>query len=276
MYNLGIAAAIGLAVMFVVGFGFGSWVAAVLPAVLVAGGAIWFLTQRTSRLVEPQLAGVTALLQERKVDEAKAVLERLKREHGNWQILLAGQLDAQVGMIDYVQMKFDDALPRLESGKWRNAMALALIGCIHWRKGDKAAAFAKLDEAIEASPKEASLYAVRATLLNEAGRGPDALAGLAKGIEGLPKDEWLGSLRNQIANKQKIDTKAFPQAWFQFFPEDLLALQQSKNDEAKDQFLSQIMKGQRNPPKPPTPKAGPGGEPPKLNRQQRRNLEKER
>lgn len=274
MYNLAIAAAIGLALFLLVGFGLGSWIAAVLPAVLVSGIAIWMLTQRTSRIVEPQLAGVAAMLQERKIDEAKAVLERVKREQGPWQILLAGQLDAQIGMIDYVQMKFDEALPRLENGKWRNAMALALIGCIHWRKGDKAAAFAKLDEAIEASPKEASLYAVRATLLHEADRDPEALVGLSKGIEAAPKDAWLASLRNQIANKQKVDTKAFPQTWFQFFPEDMLALQQSQQKAANDQFLGQVMRGQRNPPKPPMPKAGPDGEPPKLNRQQRRALEK--
>lgn len=276
MINIGISVALSVVVFLAVGLGLGAWIAAVVPALIVLGVALYLLTQRTSRMVEPQLAVVTGLLQERKVDEAKVILERLKVEHGQWQVLLAGQLDAQIGMIDYIQMKFDEARPRLENGKWRNAMALALLGCIAWRKGEKDAAFARLDEAIDASPKEAMLYAVRATLQHEAGRDADALTGLTKGLEQAPKDEWLTSIRNLIANKQKLDTKAYPQQWFQFFPEDLIALQNLKNEEAKGQFLSQIMRGQKNPPKPPAPKSGPDGEPPKLNRQQRRALEKER
>ncbi len=41
-------------------------------------------------------------------------------------------------MTDYLQMKWDDALPRLEEGRWRNWSAILCIGLIHHRKGNKA------------------------------------------------------------------------------------------------------------------------------------------
>ena len=71
-------------------------VAAVIPAVAVFGVAVFVLTRRTGRQVEEAMKPLQHLLQARKVDEAKALLRDVKQRFGRWQMLLDGQLEAQL------------------------------------------------------------------------------------------------------------------------------------------------------------------------------------
>lgn len=237
MYNLLLALAAGLVVGVLGSLAF-NWVAGVVPALFVAVLAAFLLSRRTGQLVQADVARVVPLLQERKVDEARALLEKVKQDHGRWQILLAGQIDAQIGMIDYLQLKFDDARPRLEAGKWRNAMALTALGAIHWRQGRKDEAWKAFDAAARASPNEVATYCVWATLLVRDGLRKEALAALARGLSSVPGNAVLKDLQAKVANDKKIDTKAFGEVWFQYFPEDL----------AKEM----VMRGRRGPGPGPT------------------------
>jgi len=220
MYNILISVVAGLAV-----FGLASaWlgpIAGFFPALLVMGGVMFWLSRRTGAMVEAEIQAVVPLLQARKIEEAERRLNAVKTKYGRWQIMLEGQIDSQLGMIDYLQMKWDDALPKLEKGKWRNWTALTCIGCIHWRKGNKTAAYQALEEAAGVGASEPLIYLVWATLLAREGNRTRALEVLDQGIKELPESQHILNLQKTLANKKKVNTKVFPQTWYQFFPEEM-------------------------------------------------------
>ncbi|MCB9670833.1 MAG: hypothetical protein H6736_04535 [Alphaproteobacteria bacterium] len=220
MYNIALSFVAGFAVFLLTSLWLGP-IPAVVPGLLVTGVTLYLLARRIGQLVEAEMAALVPLMQERKVDEAKAKLEAIKQQYGRWQLLLEGQMDAQVGMIDYLQMKFDEALPRLEKGRYRNWTALACIGCIHWRKGRKDDAWKAFEEAHAAGPKDPIFYLLWATLLHRDGKRTEALQALDHGLKAMPGNQTLLDLQRTIANKKQVSTKHFPQTWYQFFPEDM-------------------------------------------------------
>jgi hypothetical protein len=257
MYNIGIAIGIGAAIFVAVMAAFGAK-AAFLPGLIAFGVAFYFLSRRVARLIEADLAGLVPMLQERRVDEARSKLAAVKAQWSKWQVLLDGQLEAQIGMIDYLQMKFDEAKPRLEKGKWRNGTALAALGCIAWRKSDPSAAFQYFDKAVAANDKDPVMYLIWAVLLDRAQKREEALRVLDRGMKAVPGSSMLSDLHSTIANKRRVEVRQLPQLWYQFFPEDLQA-----------QYQQQFVKGRREP-SPPPPAMGASGEPPRLNRKMRR------
>ena len=197
------------------------WLPAVLPALIVAGFTMYFLARRTNALVQAEMEAVVPLLQGRQIEPAKAQLRQIQKKYGRWQLLLDGQLQSQLGLIDYLQLKFDDALPQLEKGKFQNWMAQACIACIHYRKARKDQAWSMFRSAAGTAPKEAMVFVVWATLLTRDGDRPAALAALDEGLKSMPDSQLLKTLRNRIANKKPIQVKDLPETWYQFFPEEL-------------------------------------------------------
>jgi uncharacterized protein HemY len=220
MLNLLIAFAAGAVVFGLVSLWLGP-IPATIPAVLVSALVVFLLTRRISGILEAEVAAVAPMLQNREVDRAKAHLQSIKERYGKWQLLLDRQLDAQLGMIDYLQMKYDEALPHLERGKWRNWQALVCIAAIHHRRGEADKAWEHLELAAAAGSKEVMVYLVWATLLVRAGKRTEALEVLTRGLKEQPDSRHLQNLKKRIANKKKVDIKQFPDTWYQFFPEDM-------------------------------------------------------
>lgn len=222
MYNLLIAVGLSALMYVLVGVGFYSSIAGVLPALIVFGVSYFFLARRTGRLVQAEMERLAPMLQQQKTDEAKELLESLVQRFGKWQFLLGGQLLAQVGMIDYLRLEYDSALPNLEKGKWRNWTALMCIALIHHRRGDAAAAEDHFVKARKAAPKEAMVYLVPAVVSARGGDRDAALTVLAEGLK-VQDSQLLKDVQNKIQNKKRVDVSKLPQTWYQFFPEDLRA-----------------------------------------------------
>jgi len=218
LISVGSAVLVGLITYLLLGSG----IAASIPAVLVFGISFFLIARSVGGRVTNEMNMMVPMLQNRKIKEAEAHLLVLKGRYGKWQFLLKGQLDAQRGMIRYMQMKYDDALPLLEKGKFRNWAALVSIGCIHHRKGKKELTWTYLDKASRAAPKEPMVYVIWATLLTRDGQRPKALEVLAGCQKSLPDNALINDLKKTIANRKKIDPKRFPQSWYQFFPEDMM------------------------------------------------------
>lgn len=258
MYNLLISLLAALLAFVPIALIMG-WAPALIPAILVLGVVYVLLARRVGQEVQNDMAEVVTLLQARQLEPAREKLEAVKARWSKWQFLIGGQIDAQIGMLDYMQMKWDAALPRLQSGQWRNWSALTAIGCIHWRKGDRAAAWKAFEKAAKASPEEVLVYVIWATLLQRADQRDEALKVVDRGLKAHPQGRVLKDLQAALANKKKLDPKSFPEAWYQFFPEDLAA-----------QYM---VRGQRSPPKglPVAPGGVQAGfPPPKLSRKMRR------
>ncbi len=216
---LATAAAVGVFVLTTLAW---SWIAGILPAVLTFFGVGYLLFRRLSTQLEAEMRSVVDLLQGQRVDEARVRLEGMRGRWARWVPLLDGQIDAQLGTIDYLQMKFDEALPKLERGRYRNWTAEVCIGAIHYRRDRKAEAWKAFEAAAVTGPKEPMAYAVWATLRHRDGDRDAALAAIGKGLKELPNQPLLTSIYTAIANKRRLDTKTYPQTWYQFFPEELL------------------------------------------------------
>jgi hypothetical protein len=222
MLNMLISVCVAMLVGVLTYIGLGSGVAASVPAVLVFGVCFFLIARSVGNRVTREMNHLVPMLQSRKTKEAEAHLLVLKKRYGPWQFLLKGQLDAQRGMIRYMQMKYDDAMPLLMNGKFRNWAALVSIGCIHHRNGAKSEAWNFLEKASRAATKEPMVYVIWATLLTRSGERPKALEVLAGAQKTLPDNALIGDLKKTIANRKKIDAKRFPQSWYQFFPEDMM------------------------------------------------------
>lgn len=236
MYNLLLALLAAAAT-----FGAVTWllsaVAAVLPALGVFAIAMFLLARRTGQLVQQDLTSVGTLLQQQRIDEAQTKLVLIKERYGRWQFLLAGQIDAQLGLIDYLQLKFDEAKPLLEAGKWRNAPVLARLGLIEWRRGRKAEAFKLLEEATKASTDDPMVFVVWAVLKAREGAKTEALTIVGNGLKALPNNQTLKDLQQKLANDQKVDPRTFGENWYQYFPEDYRT----------ELIKQQVMRGTRTP-----------------------------
>jgi hypothetical protein len=228
VYNLYASLGIAAVVFAVAWLAFGA-VPAAVPAMLAFALAQFLLGRRTGAAIQLRLAGLEPLLRERKIDEAVALLEGIKAEFGRWHFLLENQIDAQLGTLDYMQLRWEEARPRLESGSkglagsrvGRNWSAAGLLGALHWRQGRKELAWKAFEAAAESSGPDPILFQVWATLLVRDGKRPEALAAVAKGLQVHPKHKALEELQATIANDRKVDPRAFGQLWYQFFPEDL-------------------------------------------------------
>lgn len=241
MYNLLISLSVAFALFVGSSALVGQAIAGILPGLLVGGITYFMLARRTGMEIQKQLAPVPQLLQSRKVSEAQQLIRDAKEQHGKWQFLVSQQMDAQLGMIEYLQMHFDAALPLLEAGKWRNWTALLCLGCIHHRNGDKEARDKVFAEAQQAEAKEQMVWVIPAVLLSREGRRTDAISAVVEGKKSLPDNKLLKELQNALANKKKIDVKQLGDVWYQFFPEELVG--------------QQVMRGRRGPqPQPPQPR----------------------
>ncbi len=196
-------------------------IAGVFPGLGVMGISLFLLSRRISQRLESELSAIVPLLQDRQIDAARERLLSVKERYGRWQFMLSSQIDSQLGMIEYLQMHWDAALPLLQKGQWRNWTALVCIGAIHYRQGRKEAAWEALEKAAAAGSKEVIVYGIWSSLLVRDGKRTEALAAVAKGLKAQPESQILKELQSKIANKKKVKPKMFGDAWFQFFPEDM-------------------------------------------------------
>ena len=167
MYNILIATGVSVA-LFVLVSALMSPYAAVIPAVLVFGILLFVLTRRLGQQVQEEMTKLVPLLQQRKVSQAEKLIRDVQQRYGKWQVMLTGQLDAQLGMIYYLQMKWDKAMPLLEKGKWRNWAAMVCIACVHYRQKRQDENLKAFEAAAAVGKKEAMVHVVWATLLTRA------------------------------------------------------------------------------------------------------------
>lgn len=230
MYNLLISLAIS-AIAFVAVLPFDlPWYAGVAPAALIFPLAAFLLMRRTGQQVQAAVAPVQEIMMgmqsaksqgeiNARLDEVRAILSSVRDQFGNWQFLLAGQMTAQLGALDYMQLKFDEAYPKLGKA-WRDWNSEIMAACILYRKGELDEAWAAFEKSAGTHSKEPTVFVIWATLLSKKGKRTEALAALTKGLETMPDNKQLREMKNKVANKKKLDTKSFQETWFRFFPEE--------------------------------------------------------
>lgn len=230
MYNLLIALAVALLSFAVVLLADFPWYAGLAPALILFPLVLYLLARRTGQQLQLALAPVQGLMAEvpqsrsqadahAKLEQVRARFAEVRDAFGPWQLLLSGQLDAQIGMLDYLQGRFDEAQPRLKRA-WRDPMATLYEGCVHARRGRLDDAWAAFGRAAGYAKKDPTVYVIPGLVAVRKGDAARAQAFFAAGLAELPGHADLKRLHGAVSNKQKVDPAQLGELWFRFFPED--------------------------------------------------------
>ncbi len=194
-----------------------AWVG--VPAGLLSGAGLFiWLGRRVQQRIEAIFTRAGELLKKQKWDEAIAVMKE-GYAFSNQQFLVKGSIDGQIGVVQYLRQKPDEAEPLLKSASMQHYIAKGMLGVLQWKRGEKKAARETFDLALKAAKKESVLYAVYAYVLNEMGDRDRAIAVLNDGLAKCKGDERLATNRNLLQNGKAMKMKVYGEQWYQFMIE---------------------------------------------------------
>jgi len=203
-----------------------TWIAhavgSILPwAVATVGVFIW-LARRSGKQLEATMAVAQKEMAARKPDRAVAALQDAFKI-ARWQFGVAASLHANIGILLYVQKKFDEAEPHLrKSGAtllklWQ---AQAMLAAILFRKKQYGEMEKTFDGALRGNKKETLLFAVYAWCEHQRGEKKKAIEILQNGLTESPSDEKLKSLLGRAQNDKRLKLDGWGEMWWQFWLEN--------------------------------------------------------
>ncbi len=218
MLNLlmGLGAAIGV-VLILLPLRVTLWIGVPLGLACGIGLFIW-----RSRQVQNQLEAIFnragELMKKQQFDPA---IEVMKEGYAlsRWQFMVKGSIDGQIGVVQYVRKKNDEAEPLLRTASYQHYIAKAMLGILQWKRGEKKQAKETFTLAIKAGKKESLLYAVYAWVLNEMKERDKAIEVVNKGLAICQGDERLAAQRTCLQNNKPMKMKVYGEQWYQFMLE---------------------------------------------------------
>lgn len=135
------------------------------------------------------------------------------------QFLVKGSIDGQIGVVQYLRKKNEEAEPLLASASMQHYIAKAMLGILQWKRGEKKKAKETFDLALKTGKKESLLYAVYAYVLTEMGERDRAIDVLNRGLGVCKGDERLITNRNLLQNGKALKMKVYGEQWYQFLLE---------------------------------------------------------
>jgi len=222
VFNLLLSLAAGLAgflIFFLSGIAH-AW-GSVLPGILAAIGTYVLLARRTGKLLEAVMAVAQKEMMARKPEKAVAALEGAF-PLARWQFGVSSSLHANIGVLLYVQKKFDEAEPHLrKSGStllklWQ---AQAMLAAQLFRKKQYEEMEKVFDAAIRANKNETLVYAVYGWCESQRGEKKKAIEILQKGVTENPSDEKLKTLLQRAQNDKRLKLDTWGEQWWQFWLE---------------------------------------------------------
>lgn len=245
MINLLLSIGIALLAMALGWVVAGTWIAGLFPAVLAFGIAYFLLARRTGRQLEDVMKRAMKEMEAGKVERGKKILDSgfaLQR----WQFLIAAQIHAQLGGIEYMQQHYKEARVHLEKAWTRNWMAQAMLAALDFRDDRKPEALARLEKAKGPAGNEPLFWGLYAWMANESGDRERAIRVADEGLKKSPSSEALTEMLDALRNKKRVRVKPFGQQWYQFFPEHM--------SRQEMQALAQQMQAKRPGFRPPPPR----------------------
>jgi hypothetical protein len=215
MINLAIALVGGL----LCGLLLGVWlspVEAVIPGVVVAAGAYFFISRRTGKRIELILLAAQREMMAGRVEKAIQVIEGA-RPFAQWQFFVDRVLNSQLGSIHFLRKEYNKALPLLAKSDPRHWVARVMLAILHYRKKD----YVKMDQEFETaarySSKQGLLFCVWAWCLWKTDKTEQAMRVLARGDKELEgKDERLKHNLLNLQNGKKMKLRGYADQWYQF------------------------------------------------------------
>jgi tetratricopeptide (TPR) repeat protein len=215
VYTLIIATTVGLLIAIlwpVLGIWGGVWLGTIL-GVLVMVGISALITRRISKRIEPAMQHVQRQIQAGQTRLALQSLESLL-PLAKWQILLGGQLHAQIGSIHYAGGDETKAMDSLSKAHGRVAEAQLLRAALLWRKKNAAEAIRTLRGSIKYNRKNSMLCNTLAWMLSQSDRSEEAIAQLQETLKTLKDDTATKDNLIRLQNGKKMNMKSFGMSWY--------------------------------------------------------------
>lgn len=193
------------------------WVSLPLGILAGAGVFIW-QGRKVQQELEKIFTRAGELLKKQQFEKA---IEAMKEGYrfSSRQFLVKGSIDGQIGVVQYLRKKNDEAEPLLASASMQHYIAKAMLGIIQWKRGEKKKAKETFDLALKTGKKESLLYAVYAYALVEMGERDKAIEILNRGLGICKGDERLITNRNLLQNGKALKMKVYGEQWYQFLLE---------------------------------------------------------
>jgi len=190
-----------------------------LPLGLIAGAGLFIWQGRkVQQELEQIFTRAGELLKKQQFEKAIEVMQE-GYKFSSRQFLVKGSIDGQIGVVQYLRKKNDEAEPLLASASMQHYIAKAMLGILQWKRGEKKKARETFDLALKTGKKESLLYAVYAFVLVEMGERDRAIETLNRGLGICKGDERLITNRNLLQNGKALKMKVYGEQWYQFLLE---------------------------------------------------------
>jgi tetratricopeptide (TPR) repeat protein len=193
------------------------WISVPIGILAGAGLFIW-QGRKIQQELEQIFTRAGELLKKQQFDKA---IEAMKEGYrfSSRQFLVKGSIDGQIGVVQYLRKKNEEAEPLLAAASMQHYIAKAMLGILQWKRGEKKKAKETFNLALKAGKKESLLYAVYAYVLLEMGEREKAIEILNKGLGICKGDERLITNRNLLQNGKTLKMKMYGEQWYQFLLE---------------------------------------------------------
>ena len=218
MLNLlmSLGAAIGVGAVLIL-LRISPWIS--VPVGLVGGIALFiYLGRKVQTELESIFNRAAELMKKQQFDPAIEIMKEGYRLASR-QFLVKGSIDGQIGVVQFLRKKNEEAEPLLRSASFQHYIAKAMLGILQWKRGEKKKAKETFQLALKSGKKESLLYAVYAYVLNEMKERDKAVAILNQGLKVCQGDERLLLNRNQLQNNKPMKMKVYGDQWYQFMLE---------------------------------------------------------
>ncbi|MFT6399610.1 MAG: tetratricopeptide (TPR) repeat protein [Bradymonadia bacterium] len=236
MLNLLISLGAGFAVGALFALLFSGWGYGVIPGLIVAVIVFVVLGRRVLKDVQERMARVQRILTPKnpnkatkpRIDDAVAVLQEGIDKWAPWQFFVEGQVCGQIGMLYYLDKRFDLAQEPLEKSSPRNWISKAMLGAIYYRRKRPEDMKAAFEDAVKYSPKESLLWNAYAWCLYKRQDRDGAISVLNRAVEKLGNEERTGRNLTAVQNSKGMKMKGWNEMWYQFHLEKPPQMQQQQ------------------------------------------------
>lgn len=214
----------------------GSWVlttlffdsvwAGLLPFMIVLPLSLYLFNKRVSKKfaviterAQNAMSSINAMKSEKARETLMAkTIDILKEGYAykNYQFFLKAQLDAQIGMIYYVQKKFKEAEPYLATAFFQQGIAIAMYACIHYKRKNFADMKKAFERAVKHSKKLPLVWNLYAWCLLQNKERDAAIVVLNRALAENAGDPTIASNLDLLKNSGKIKMRGYGEQWYQF------------------------------------------------------------
>lgn len=190
-----------------------TWAMGIIMGVLVALTTFIVMSRIIGKRFEPKFLHAQKQLQSGSHQLALSTLESLL-PLARWQVMLKGQIYAQMGILSYAMEDEKRAAEYLEKASYRAPDAQMALAAILYRRKDFDRAYEVMEATIKANKKQMLPYNAYAFMLNQQGNREKAITQLQRCLKVESGNESTKDNLLRLQNDRKLNMKKFGMAWY--------------------------------------------------------------